>query len=92
MQPQRALAALLWQRADLRALSPYQTSGDVRDRRMFFGRDMELRELTTAGKRRAVLVIGPRKVDKSSLLRRAAPAGRCRPVPGARPPGGPRLR
>lgn len=38
---------------------------------MFFGRDMELRELTTAGKRRAVLVIGPRKVGKSSLLRRA---------------------
>lgn len=48
-----------------------EASGDVRDRRMFFGRDMELSELTTAGKRRAVLVIGPRKVGKSSLLRRA---------------------
>lgn len=70
-RPERALAALLWQRADLRALSPYQTSGDVRDQRMFFGRDMELRELSSAGKRRAVLVIGPRKVGKSSLLRRA---------------------
>lgn len=70
-QPTRHLAGLLWQRADLRALSPYQTSGDVRDPAMFFGRDAELRELC-AGRCRALLVIGPRKVGKSSLLKRAA--------------------
>ncbi len=71
-QPKRALAGLVWQRSDMQGLSPYQAHGAVQDPRMFFGRDAVLRELTAAGRRRALLVIGPRRVGKTSVLLRAA--------------------
>lgn len=71
-QPRRHLASLIWQRSDMQGLSPYQAHGAVQDSRMFFGRDAVLRELTATGKRRALLVIGPRRVGKTSVLLRAA--------------------
>ena len=70
-KPRFRLASLLWQRSDLQGLSPFQAHGAVQDERMFFGRDAVLRELTASGRRRALLVIGPRKVGKTSVLVRA---------------------
>jgi ligand-binding sensor domain-containing protein len=65
---QQTFAGLLLTRG-LLALSPYSTAGEVRDPAMFYGRDRLLRELMQA-KSLQFLLVGPRRVGKTSLLRR----------------------
>ena len=67
-QPPQTLAGLLLTRG-LLALSPYSPSGEVRDERMFYGRERVLREVLQAAAPQCLLV-GPRRIGKSSLLRR----------------------
>ncbi len=66
--PRQLLAGLLLTR-DLLALSPYRPEGAVRSAAMFYGRGRLLRELMTADPLHFLLV-GPRRVGKSSVLRR----------------------
>jgi ligand-binding sensor domain-containing protein len=66
--PQQVFAGLLLTRG-LLAISPYRTEGPVKSPEMFFGRDPLLRELITAPSLQFLLV-GPRRVGKSSLLHR----------------------
>lgn len=66
--PQQTFAGLLLTRG-LYALSPYQTEGEVHNPAMFYGRDRLLRELIQAASPQFLLV-GPRRVGKTSLLRR----------------------
>ncbi len=67
--PRSALAALILQRSELAALCPYSYQGPVKDAKatLFFGRERELRELLAADSR-FIVVVGPRRVGKSSLL------------------------
>jgi hypothetical protein len=68
--PIDALAGYLVTRK-LVALSPYSSAGEVKDERMFFGRTRLLRELVQAPSLQHIIV-GPRRVGKSSLLKRLA--------------------
>lgn len=68
--PSRRLAGLLHARR-LLASSPYSHEGDVKSATMFVGRDALLRDLATAASPQAILV-GPRRVGKTSLLKRLA--------------------
>ena len=68
--PARRLAGLLHARR-LLASSPYSHEGDVKSATMFVGRDALLRDLATAASPQAILV-GPRRVGKTSLLKRLA--------------------
>ena len=65
--PHSVFAGLLHARG-LMTLSPYSTAGEA-DRDMFFGREALLRELMIASKRQH-LIVGPRRVGKTSLLKR----------------------
>ncbi|WP_437316062.1 two-component regulator propeller domain-containing protein [Sorangium sp. So ce385] len=76
--PQRTFAGLLHARR-LVALSPYTTSGEVKDEQMFFGRVALLKELLIASSIQHI-VIGPRRVGKTSLLKRL-----LRELPARRP-------
>lgn len=69
--PRRELARLLWQRASLERLSPYRSYGVVTEAGMFYGRTTELQEITATLGGHALLLVGPRRVGKSSLLSRA---------------------
>lgn len=53
----------------LLALSPYNIQGEVKNPRMFYGRDRELRQIMQTATPQFLLV-GPRRIGKSSLLRR----------------------
>jgi hypothetical protein len=66
--PLHSLAGLLFTHG-LFALSPYRTAGPVMDDRMFFGRERLVNEMLQT---RSVqfLLVGGRRVGKSSLLRR----------------------
>lgn len=64
--PPQTLAGLLLTRG-LWALSPYSEKGEVREPAMFYGRDRVLRELLQAASPQCLLV-GPRRVGKTSLL------------------------
>jgi hypothetical protein len=66
--PERTFAGLLHARG-LVALSPYATSGEVGEEQMFFGRVGLLREMLLAPQVQAI-VVGPRRVGKTSLLKR----------------------
>ena len=66
--PSQTLAGLLLTRG-LLALSPYSEKGAVADPAMFYGRDRVLRELMQSASPQCLLV-GPRRVGKTSLLRR----------------------
>ncbi len=68
--PARRLAGLLHARRLLTS-SPYSHEGDVKSATMFVGRDALLRDLATAASPQAILV-GPRRVGKTSLLKRLA--------------------
>lgn len=68
--PSRRLAGLLHARRLLTS-SPYSHEGDVKSATMFVGRDALLRDLATAASPQAILV-GPRRVGKTSLLKRLA--------------------
>jgi ligand-binding sensor domain-containing protein len=65
--PERTFAGLLHTRGVL-AVSPYDTSGAVKEEPMFFGRAALLRELLLASSVQQI-VIGPRRVGKTSLLK-----------------------
>jgi hypothetical protein len=67
-QPPQTLVGLLLTRG-LLALSPYSSHGEVQNPSMFYGRDRELREMMQAAAPQWLLV-GPRRIGKSSLLRR----------------------
>jgi ligand-binding sensor domain-containing protein len=66
--PEHTFAGLLHARR-LLALSPYTTAGEVKDEQMFFGRVALLKELLLASSIQQI-VIGPRRVGKTSLLKR----------------------
>ncbi len=68
--PSRRLAGLLHARRLLTS-SPYTHEGDVKSATMFVGREALLRDLATAASPQAILV-GPRRVGKTSLLKRLA--------------------
>ncbi|WP_437610747.1 two-component regulator propeller domain-containing protein [Sorangium sp. So ce834] len=76
--PQHTFAGLLHARR-LVALSPYATAGEVKDEQMFFGRVALLKELLLASSIQHI-VIGPRRVGKTSLLKRL-----LRELPARRP-------
>jgi hypothetical protein len=65
--PERTFAGLLHTRG-LLAVSPYSTAGAVKEEPMFFGRDALLRELLLASSVQQI-VVGPRRVGKTSLLK-----------------------
>ena len=65
--PLQTFAGMLLTRGHL-ALSPYSISGEVKEAGMFFGRERLLREIAKTGMPRH-MVVGPRRVGKSSLLR-----------------------
>jgi hypothetical protein len=67
-EPARKLAGLLHARRLLTS-SPYSHEGDVKLATMFFGREALLRDLATAASPQCILV-GPRRVGKTSLLKR----------------------
>jgi hypothetical protein len=76
--PEQTFAGLLHTRG-LIALSPYDTSGAVKEEPMFFGRIALLRELLLATSVQQIIV-GPRRVGKTSLLKnlqRELPARRA---------------
>jgi type II secretory pathway predicted ATPase ExeA len=66
--PQQTFAGLLLTRG-LLALSPYRTEGEVKNPAMFYGRDRLLREVIQTALPQFLLV-GPRRIGKTSLLRR----------------------
>lgn len=68
--PRQTLSGLLLTR-DLLALSPYSTKGPVKDPTMFYGRNRLIRELLNAPSLH-MLLVGPRRVGKTSVLRRLA--------------------
>ncbi|WP_438027032.1 two-component regulator propeller domain-containing protein [Sorangium sp. So ce233] len=76
--PQHTFAGLLHARR-LVAVSPYATAGEVKDEQMFFGRVALLKELLLASSIQHI-VIGPRRVGKTSLLKRL-----LRELPARRP-------
>jgi hypothetical protein len=67
-QPSQTLAGLLLTRG-LLALSPYSIQGEVKNPHMFYGRERDLREIVQA-ETPQFLLVGPRRIVKSSLLRR----------------------
>lgn len=71
-RPGQALAGYLLTRGLDTSLSPYTTAGEVEDERMFFGRERVLSELWRTPRH---LLVGPRRIGKSSLLRRLAERG-----------------
>ncbi len=70
LSPRQTLTGVLLTR-DLLALSPYNPRGPVKDPEMFYGRDRLMRQLLFARDPHALLV-GPRRVGKTSVLRRLA--------------------
>ncbi|MEO5728796.1 MAG: ATP-binding protein [Byssovorax sp.] len=76
--PTYTLAGMLHTRG-LLTLSPYDTSGSVREEQMFFGRAALLRELLLASSVQQIIV-GPRRVGKTSLLKNL-----LRELPARRP-------
>ncbi len=66
--PEETFAGLLHTRG-LLALSPYATAGEVKEEAMFFGRSDLRRELLLASSVQHI-VVGPRRVGKTSLLKR----------------------
>jgi hypothetical protein len=68
-RPGHTLAGYLLTRGLDTSLLPYATAGEVEDERMFFGRGQVLNELYQKPRH---LLIGPRRIGKSSLLRRLA--------------------
>jgi hypothetical protein len=71
-RPGQTLAGYLLTRGLDTSLSPYTTAGEVEDERMFFGRERILSELWRTPRH---LLVGPRRIGKSSLLRRLAERG-----------------
>lgn len=65
--PASSLAGLLVRQGLVRHLSPYATTGAVKSPDMFYGRAAALRSLV-AEAHPSVLLVGPRRVGKSSLL------------------------
>jgi len=65
----RALRRVVLENADLRTLSPFTTTGPVPNH-AFFGREYELREITERVDSVTYVVIGGRRIGKSSLLTR----------------------
>ena len=65
--PASSLAGLLVRQGLARHLSPYATTGAVKSPEMFYGRAAALRWLL-AEAHPAVLLVGPRRVGKSSML------------------------
>jgi ligand-binding sensor domain-containing protein len=76
--PASTLAGMLHTRG-LFAMSPYDTSGSVKEEQMFFGRASLLRELLLAASVQQIIV-GPRRVGKTSLLKNL-----LRELPARRP-------
>jgi hypothetical protein len=64
--PEKTLAGLLHTHG-LLAVSPYGTAGAIKDALMFFGRGALLREILVASSTQQI-VVGPRRVGKTSLL------------------------
>ena len=67
--PQQTLSGLLFTRGLLATLSPYRTEGAVHDPSMFYGRTALLDKLMQT-QLPQFLLVGPRRIGKSSLLRR----------------------
>ncbi|MBX2798699.1 MAG: AAA family ATPase [Myxococcales bacterium] len=65
--PRATLAGMLFRQGIARELSPYGTTGAVKRPDMFYGRARVLRRITSMQPPSA-LVVGPRRVGKSSLL------------------------
>lgn len=65
--PASSLAGQLVRRGVARHLSPYATTGAVKSADMFYGRTDVLRTLL-AGRHPTMLLVGPRRVGKSSVL------------------------
>jgi hypothetical protein len=65
--PSGTLAGYLLTRGLLRSLSPYATTGAVGDEAMFFGREQLVSGVLTAAVPK-YLIVGPRRVGKTSLL------------------------
>lgn len=67
--PRRSLRSSLLSSVNLIQVSPFVTSGPVR-RKSFFGREMEIRKISTKINRASFALIGGRRYGKTSLLLR----------------------
>jgi len=67
--PHRALRHLVLSRVDLLTVAPFVTTGSTPDN-MFFGRERELREITEHGATASYILIGGRRIGKTSILKR----------------------
>ncbi len=67
-RPREALAACISENADLGDISPYQTGGGVENPSFFFGRQQE-QALLAGRDARNHLLIGPRQMGKTSVLK-----------------------
>jgi sugar phosphate permease len=67
-QPAEILEATLVDQIEVADLSPYQTAGGVNKEALFFGRERELRTIADRTLRNFLLV-GPRQMGKSTLLK-----------------------
>lgn len=67
-KPSIALAGYLVTRGVFEELSPYTTAGEVKSVNMFFGRSALIEKLGSM-QSRGHLIVGPRRIGKSSLLK-----------------------
>lgn len=67
-KPNDALTGYLVTRGLFEDLSPYTTAGEVKSKDMFFGRSTILEKIGSMQKR-GHLIVGPRRIGKSSLLK-----------------------
>ncbi len=65
--PRETFKSLIVAQADLRTVMPYVTTGPVSGK-VFFGREMEIREVIEHASIKSYAIIGGRRVGKSSLL------------------------
>lgn len=68
-QAQRYLMRLLLANIDLNKVAPFQVDGAVTDAR-FYGRDLEIRQITEGIRNRSFALMGGRKAGKTSILQR----------------------
>lgn len=76
--PRYHLESVIAHQVSVSELSPYRTAGGVEAETFFFGRERELRTITDQGLRN-FLVVGPRQMGKSTLLKAVERRLRARP-------------
>src|SRR6266487_1541295 len=68
-EPEKALRRLILAQVSLSAVSPYKAQGPT-PRHLFFGREHELREIAENATTTNYVLIGGRRIGKTSILRR----------------------